>query len=245
VFMTGANEWRKFDQWPPSACTPVTYYLEEKGKLTTTPPTAAAAMYDEYVSDPSRPVPYTNEVAHWYQPWFMLEDQRFASRRPDVLVYESDVLSSPVTVAGPLTVRLTGATSGTDCDWIVKVIDVFPDTTADQTDGSHRVHLGGYQMMVRGDVLRAKFRLDRAKPLPVPANTPTEFSFTMEDVCHRFLPGHRVMVQVQSSWFPMIDRNPGVFEDIFHARDSDFHSTVQRVYHSPKYLSSVTMQVLP
>jgi uncharacterized protein len=244
VFMTGANQWTKYDQWPPRNAEQAKLYLAGSGKLEWAPPAGGGAGYDEYVSDPMKPVPYTAEITNWYDAPFMLEDQRFASRRPDVLVYQSDILTEPVTVAGPITVNLTGSTSGTDCDWIVKVIDVFPDTLSTPQQYPTWFQYGGYQMLVRGDVLRGKFRNSRSTPEPVASDVPTQFPFVLQDVLHRFNPGHRIMIQVQSTWFPMIDRNPGTFEDIFNAKDSDFHPTVQRVYHAPGKLSSIGLGVI-
>jgi predicted acyl esterase len=149
-----------------------------------------------------------------------------------------------LTIAGPISVDLTGSTSGTDCDWIVKVIDVFPDTMSNPYPNPTKTNFGGYQMLIRGDVLRGKFRNSRSNPEPIVPDKPSNFRFTLQDVLHRFQPGHRMMVQIQSSWFPMIDRNPGTFLDIYHANNSDFHPTVQRVYHSKDHPSSIIVNVL-
>jgi len=196
--------------------------------------------FDEYVSDPDKPVPYTAENRQWYNAAYMLEDQRFASRRPDVLVFQTDVLQEDVTIAGPITVNLFASTSGTDCDWIVKVIDVFPDTMS--TPRNHRargVLLGGYEMMVRGDVLRGKFRNSMSKPEPFKPTEPTKVSYVLQDAFHKFKKGHRIMVHVQSSWFPMVDRNPGKFMNIFEATDADYMKTTQRVYRTDDMPSNV------
>lgn len=235
VFETGANEWKRFDQWPPPGLVPARLYLGPGGLLSMNPPEKSKREFDEYISDPAKPVPYTNEIRHWYNVAFMAEDQRFASRRPDVLVYKTPPLDRDVTLAGPMTVHLTGSTSGTDCDWVVKLIDVFPDSMKDPSPDPLNVRFGGYQMLVRGDALRAKFRGSLSAPEPVAPRQPMLFEYPLQDVFHRFKKGHSIMVQVQSTWFPMIDRNPGIFEDIFHAKDSDFRSTVQRVYHSPEH----------
>lgn len=245
VFLTGENKWMHLDAWPPKNGTKKNLYLHANGKLSFNAPTQSKTQYDQYVSDPMKPVPYTNEIRHWYDASFMLEDQRFAGRRPDVLVYETDVLDKDITVAGPIKVNLVGSTSGTDCDWIVKVIDVFPDDTPTPRGTPQWVKLGGYEMMVRGDVLRGKFRNSLAKPTAIKPNRPTEFNFDLQDIFHRFKKGHRIMVQIQSTWFPMIDRNPGTFMDIYKAKDSDFHSTVQRVYHSKGKATSLTLTVVP
>ncbi len=244
VFMTGQNEWRQLDQWPPKGVTKRSMYFGQNGSLSWNKPESQKDVYDEYVNDPAKPVPYTEEVRPWYNAAYMLADQRFASRRPDVLVYESAVLQEDVTVAGPITVRLTASTSGTDCDWIVKVIDVFPDTTTTPRNTLARgVRLEGYQMMVRGDVLRGKFRKSLAKPEPFKPNVPTEVTYDLQDVFHRFKKGHRITIQVQSSWFPKIDRNPGVFMDIYKAKDSDFRKTTQRVYRSAGKMSGVELGI--
>jgi hypothetical protein len=243
VFETGTNTWRFLDAWPPRNTSPQDLYLRADGELALTPPAERGRVYDEYVSDPARPVPYTNAITHWYQGGFMVEDQRFASRRPDVLVYQSAPLDAPMTVAGPIDVTFTVSTSGTDSDWIVKVIDVFPDS-GDGATPRARNATGGYQMLVRGDVLRGKFRNSMSRPAPFVPGAPTPIRFQMNDVYHTFRPGHRVMVQVQSTWFPMIDRNPGRFMDIYHATDADFHRTTQRVFRSATYPSHLVVQVL-
>jgi putative CocE/NonD family hydrolase len=248
VFNTGAKVWHRLDAWPPKNVSETKLYLWANGELGFEPPRAAPGGYDEYIHDPARPVPYTSEITQWYNPAFMLEDQRFAARRPDVLVYESDVLDEDVTIAGPIDVHFVVSTSGTDADWVVKLIDVLPDTLGYQVRTEWfqlggGVKLGGYQMLVRGDVLRGKFRDSLADPRPFEPNTPTPIHFTLQDAFHTFKKGHRIMVQVQSSWFPMVDRNPGVFTDIFQAKAADFRSTLQRVYHSRERPSYVTVRV--
>jgi len=258
VFNTGVKQWRRFDAWPPKAVVTKRLVLGSGGALTvdgndgsapaTSPTPPTSSEYDQYVNDPAKPVPYTNEITHWYNPGFMLEDQRFAARRPDVLVYQTEPLTAAVTIAGPMQVEFTVSTSGTDADWVVKVIDVFPDDAGGattRTRGSGAVPLGGYQMLVRGDVLRGKFRDSLAAPVPFTPDQPTEISFTLQDAFHTFQPGHRIMIQVQSSWFPMIDLNPGTFMHLYEAKASDFHATTQRVYHSAARPSFVEVTVLP
>lgn len=243
VFMTGANEWRQLASWPPKVEKRMLYFAERRA-LSWSKPASANDAFDEYVNDPQTPVPYTDEIRPWYNAAYMLGDQRFASRRPDVLTYQTELLEEDVTIAGPITVRLNASTSGTDCDWIVKVIDVFPDTTTTPRNTAARgVRLEGYQMMVRGDVLRGKFRNSMSKPEPFKPNQPTEITFDLQDVFHRFKKGHRIMVQVQSSWFPKIDRNPGVFMDIFKAKEGDFQRTTQRVYRGGARVSGVELGV--
>ena len=162
----------------------------------------------------------------------MVADQWFAWSRPDVLSYETDTLSEEVSIAGPILVRFFVSTSGTDCDWVVKVIDVFPDGTPG---------MGGYQMLLRGDVMRGKFRLSLSSPQPLSPGETIPLSYKLEDVFHTFKKGHRIMIQVQSSWFPMIDRNPGKFVDIYHAKESDFQKTTQRVFHDTAHPSHIVV----
>jgi len=251
VFETGNNVWRFLDSWPPKNTSTANLYLGEKGHLSFSAPTQAAKgmEFDEYVSDPAKPVPYTSEIRQWYNPAFPVEDQRFAWTRPDVLVYESDLLTEDITVAGPITASLFVSTSGTDSDWIVKVIDVLPDNVSFAGRGGRRfdvnaMKLHGYQMMVRGDVLRGKFRNSMAKPEPFVPNQPTKIEFVLNDIFHTFKKGHRIMVQIQSTWFPMIDRNPQTFVDIYHAKESDFQKATQRVFHTPALSSHLKLQIL-
>jgi putative CocE/NonD family hydrolase len=243
VFNTGANVWRFLDAWPPHNTAARNLYLQADGGLAFAAPAAHGRVFDQYVSDPAKPVPYTAAITHWYQGGFMVEDQRFAARRPDVLVYQTPVLDAAVTVAGPVDVAFSVSTSGTDCDWIVKVIDVFPDSGAG-TDPRNPNAMAGYEMLVRGDVLRGKFRNSMSRPEAFVPNAVTPIHYRMNDIFHTFRPGHRIMVQVQSTWFPMIDRNPGRFMDIWHATDADFHATTQRVFRSAEYPSHVVLPVL-
>jgi putative CocE/NonD family hydrolase len=250
VFETGTNVWRFLDSWPPKNTTPTDLYLEPKGNLSFDAPREAkqGEEYDEYLSDPAKPVPYTSEIRHWYNPAFPVEDQRFAWTRPDVLVYESDILTDDMTVAGPITASLYVSTSGTDSDWIVKLIDVLPDSVSAWRGDPTRFDrnwpkLRGYQMMVRGDVFRGKFRNSMSKPEPFVPNKVTKVEFVLNDIFHTFKKGHRLMVQIQSSWFPMIDRNPQTFVDIFHAKESDFQKATERVYHSPQWSSHLVIPI--
>ncbi|MEX1140494.1 MAG: CocE/NonD family hydrolase [Bacteroidota bacterium] len=240
VFETGRNRWRRFDAWPPKKAEARSLYLQENGGLSFEAPAKTNTEFDEYMNDPRKPVPYTNEITNWYNASYMLEDQRFASRRPDVQVYQTPALEKDVTIAGPITANLLVSTSGSDCDWIVKVIDVFPDDTP--TTGN--VKFGGYQMLVRGDVLRGKFRNSLANPESFIPDTLTKVSFALEDAFHTFKKGHRIMVQIQSSWFPLVDRNPGKFLDIHRARETDFQATRQRVYRNPLNSSSLKLMIL-
>ena len=175
----------------------------------------------------------------------MTADQRFASRRPDVLVYETGVLDNDVTVAGPIAVDLNVSTTGTDSDWVVKLIDVYPNDYPDPEPNPTGVRMGGYQQLVRGDVFRGKFRNSFEKPEPFVPGKPAEIKFKMQDVCHTFRSGHRIMVQVQSSWFPLIDRNPQKFVDIYSAEAADYQKATQRVFRSHERPSHVTVLVMP
>jgi putative CocE/NonD family hydrolase len=230
VFETGRNRWHGHDAWPPKEARPRTLFLQPGGKLATLPPPTEPEGFDEYVSDPAKPVPYTCIPDIDCPREFMVEDQRFAARRPDVLVYQSEALREDLAVAGPVQAELHVATTGTDADWVVKVIDVYPT---------------GYQQLVRGDVMRGKFRDSFEKPVPFRPGEPAVVRFALQDVYHTFRPGHRLMVQVQSSWFPLVDRNPQTFVDIYHAREADFRKATQRVYHTAERPSRLEVLVVP
>jgi putative CocE/NonD family hydrolase len=247
VFETGTNQWRKYDAWPPRPATRKALYLRSRGRLRWSPPAPddAGEQFDEYVSDPAKPVPYIDKIDNRMMPEYMVADQRFAGRRTDVLVYQTGELDEDVTLAGPLEVTLHVSTTGTDADWVVKVIDVFPNDYADPKPNPTGVRLGGYQQLVRGDVMRGKFRKSFSKPEPFTPDRPTEVKFTLPDVCHVFRTGHRIMVQVQSTWFPLVDRNPQTFVDIYHARRSDFRKATQRVYRFGDRASQVAVWVMP
>ena len=230
MFQTGKNEWRRFDAWPPKKATPRRLYLEAGGKLSFSPPANTPETFDEYVSDPAKPVPVTGEIGEGMPGDYMTCDQRFAARRTDVLCYQTDPLKKDFTVAGPVTPVLRVSTSGTDSDFIVKLIDVYPDDYPDPWPNPRGVHLGGYQQMVRGEPFRGKFRRSMSRPEPFVPGQAARIQFAMPDVLHTFAKGHRIMVQIQSSWFPMVDRNPQQFEDIPKAKASDFQKAVERVY---------------
>jgi len=259
AFRTGLNDWKKYDQWPPANTQTRRLFLQPGGKLGFTAPAAGGQQYDEFVSDPAHPVPYTNRVALGRGVTYMTEDQRFAARRPDVLAYTSDVLKEDLTIVGPIKANLFVSTSGTDADWIVKVIDIFPDDTpeaAPAAQGNARFQpmplgtwpappLAGYEMLVRGDVMRSRFRKSYERPEAMSPNQVTPVSYTLWDVHHTFRKGHRIMVQVQSSWFPLVDMNPQKFVDIYTAKESDFQKAIHRVYHTPKDATNLELMVLP
>lgn len=247
VFETGTNVWRRYDQWPPAAAQPKSLYFHAGETLSYSPPEgeASPSAFDQYVSDPAKPVPYVDWIEIGMSANYPLADQRFAARRTDVLVYQTEVLDSDVTLVGPVEVELVVSTSGTDSDWIVKLIDVYPADYPDPQENPTKVRMGGFQQLVRGDVLRGKFRHSLEKPEPFSPGEPTRIRFTLPDTCHSFRTGHRIMVQVQSSWFPLVDRNPQTFVDIYHARDADFQPATQRVYRSVNQPSHLKVLVLP
>jgi putative CocE/NonD family hydrolase len=246
AFETGTNVWRRYDAWPPRNAQPRTLYLRDGGALAWGPSASAAAdAYDEYVSDPAHPVPHIGWIAPGMTYAYMTADQRFAATRPDVLVYQTPPLEEDVTVAGPVEVALHVSTSGTDSDWIVKVIDVYPDSTSDPDPNPANVRMGGYQQLIRGEPFRGRYRNSRERPEPFVPGQPARVAYAMPDVNHTFRRGHRIMVQVQSSWFPLVDRNPQTFVDTFRATEADFVKATQRVYRSSAMPSYVRFGVLP
>ncbi|MGH9859367.1 MAG: CocE/NonD family hydrolase [Candidatus Acidiferrales bacterium] len=244
VFETGVNQWRRFDVWPPKEVQAKSLYLHAGGKLSFEPPAESAEAFDEYISDPKKPVPLTPGIATGMARRYLVDDQRHAARRPDVLVYVSDVLEDDVTVAGPIVPSLHVSTTGTDQDFIVKLIDVYPDRFPDEK-GEVNNTLGGYQQLVRGEVMRGKFRNSLGKPEPFTPGAPTKVEFEVSDTLHTFRRGHRIMIQIHSTWFPLFDINPGKFMNIFQAAEADFQKTTQRVYRSRSMPSLVRVGVLP
>ena len=252
AFETGTNIWRHLQKWPAGCtdgCTvePTPLYLSSELKLSFTPPKSGDTAYDEYISDPAKPVPfrarpiqpmgYYDQGLTW--PQWLVDDQRYASGRPDVLVFVSDVLTDSVKISGEPFVNLEASTSGTDADWVVKLIDVYPDEVAEQPE------MGGYQLMISADIFRGRYResLDTAKAL-VP-DKPLLYRFELPTANHVFLPGHRLMVQVQSSWFPLYDRNPQKFvPNIFWAKPGDYQKAVQRIYHKPNQASFIELPLV-
>lgn len=246
VFFTGENKWHKLPQWPPADVQPKNVYLEQNAKLSFTAPSSTAPTFDTYISDPAKPVPYTQDVHYNRTRNYMTDDQRFAARRTDVLVYQTDTLTNDVTLAGPVIADLMVSISNTDADFVVKLIDVFPDNGSynnvdiyDENDPVLKYPMGGYQMLVRAEIMRGRYRNSYSNPSPFVPNKLTEVKYTMPDVAHTFKKGHRIMVQVQSSWFPLVDRNPQQFIDIYHAKDSDFVKETINVYHSSKLVLPV------
>lgn len=244
IFNTGRNEWKSFDAWPPKNVRPDALYLASDGRLVRAKPQAASESFDEYVSDPANPVPFTSEITITRSRTYMTEDQRFAGRRPDVLVFETEPLAEDLTLAGPIAANLFVSTTGTDADFVVKVIDVHPDDTPDAENGTCNVPLSGYQKLVRWEVMRGKFRNSLETPEPFVPGQPTPLTFQLRDVCHTFKKGHRLMIQIQSSLFPLVDRNPQKFVDIYKATAADFQKATHRVYHSAAHPSHLTFGVL-
>ena len=242
MFDTGKNEWQEFDRWPPSGFETAVFHFEADGALTTKRPKTAGA--DEFLSDPDKPVPYTEAVDIGMTKEFMTDDQRFAARRPDVLSYRTEALAADVSMAGPITADLWVSTSETDADWIVKVVDVFPDDAPDWDGLAAGRHMSGYQMLVRAEVIRGRFRNSYEKPEPFVPGQATRVRFELQDVLHTFRKGHRIMVQVQSTWFPLVDRNPQKYvANVFAATESDFRKAVHRVHRSTEHPSAIEVRV--
>jgi len=253
MFNTGKKEWATFDKWPAANAVHEKMFLGADGKLTNTQPVTAGSV--SYVSDPLKPVPYTedNTTTMGFTPHnYMSEDQRFAGRRPDVLVYQSEVLNDDVTLGGEIMAHLKIATTGTDADFVVKLIDVFPNDFKYENDApsEHRrvpsatYPMGGYQMLVRGEIMRGKYRNSFEKPEAFKPNTPTDVNFSLPDIAHTFKKGHKIMVQIQSSWFPLVDRNPQVFTNIYTCDDKDFRKADIRIYHDAQHASHIELPVI-
>ena len=245
VFETGTDEWHKYSSWPPTNAVVQTLWFGPGGRLGFAQDEDEAPGFDEYRSDPAHPVPFTARITTAMPREYMVEDQRFAATRPDVLVYQTKPLSQDVTLAGPLTASLHVSTTGTDGDWVVKLIDVYTADYPDPDPNPANLRMGQYQQLVRGEPLRGKFRNGYDQPQAFKPGEITELEWTLPDVCHTFRTGHRIMVQVQSSWFPLLDRNPQTFCDIYHAKPEDFRAAQQRVYHTRAQPSGLKVNVLP
>ncbi|MBB6270247.1 hypothetical protein HDF26_000674 [Pedobacter cryoconitis] len=243
VFETGTNQWKNYKVWPPAEAKDVDLYLSP-GHTLSLNPAAGSGAYDEYVSDPEKPVPFTSEIRISPGREYMIEDQRFAAFRPDVVVYSSPVLDKDVTIAGHILADLFVSVTGTDADFVVKLIDVYPDSTTNRKNTPAHVKLSGFQQLVRGDVIRAKYRNSLSKPEPLVPGQVTEVKFELQDANHTFLKGHRIMVQVQSSWFPLVDRNPNQFMDIYQAKPADYLKATHRIYTDGEKQSHLTLKVV-
>ncbi len=254
IFFTGENEWRNLQQWPPQNVENKNLFLAWNGRLTGTDFWSMnkpnnEQKFTEYICDPAHPVPYTEDVHLDRTREYMTDDQRFASRRPDVLTFTSGVLDADVTLAGPLVADLMVSISSTDADFVVKLIDVFPDDYKyDEKEmgkgNGANYPMGGYQMLVRGEIMRGKFRNSFEKPEPFVPGKITQVKYTLPDVAHTFKKGHKIMIQIQSSWFPIADRNPQKFIDIYHCDDSDFQKSTIKIYHDAVNQSKIILPVL-
>jgi hypothetical protein len=242
VFDTGALTWDSFDTWPPGASSETTLWLQPDGALGFQAPTATGS-FSEYVSDPANPVPYTEDVHLRRTTAYMSDDQRFADRRPDVVTWRTEPLAEAVTLTGPVEADLWVTTTGTDADFVVKIVDVFPDSLSGYPENDDGVPMQGYQMLVRGEIMRGRFRESFERPVPFTPGEETLVRFSIPDLHHTFKPGHRIMVQVQSSWFPLVDRNPQTFvPNIFEAKDDDFVKAVHRIHHDVGHPSAVRLR---
>ncbi|MBC7904573.1 MAG: CocE/NonD family hydrolase, partial [Gemmatimonadaceae bacterium] len=228
IFFTGENKWRNFEQWPPAASENRNLFLHPGGVLSWTK-NAGKSSFTEYTSDPAHPVPYTEDVHFGRTREYMTDDQRFAARRPDVVTWQTPVLNEDITVAGTLVADLVTSITGTDADFVVKVIDVFPDDFS--YPGGSTYQMGGYQMLVRGEVMRGRYRKNFSAPQAFKPNAIEKVRFELPDIAHKFQKGHRIMVQIQSSWFPLVDRNPQKFVNIYEAGENDFQKANIRIYH--------------
>jgi len=248
LFQTGSDKWVQFDAWPPREAKKRDLYFREDGKLSFDAPVSAGGeAFDSYVSDPAHPVPYRHRPIDMTYPddhpggWYtwLVQDQRFVDHRPDVLSWETEELKENVTLAGTVTAKLFASTTGSDSDWIVKLIDVYPEKVEEKWQ------LSGYELMIADEVFRGRFRNSFERPEPITPGAVTPFMIDLHTANHVFKKGHRIMVQVQSTWFPIIDRNPQKFvPNIFEAKDADFVKATQRIYRSKQYPSSVEISVV-
>jgi hypothetical protein len=250
VFETGANRWRTFSEWPPKETAVKRFYLRGDSMVALDEPPAEAQACDRFISDPKKPVPFTEALANGMTREYMTDDQRFAARRPDVLVYETAPLDGDVTFAGPLCADLWVATSQQDSDWVVKLVDVFPGDfkypPEETKDDRTAKPMGGYEMMVRSEVIRGRFRNGYSDPIAFTPGEPTLVKLPLQDVLHTFQKGHRIMFQVQSTWFPLVDRNPQKWVDnIYSATDRDFVAAEHRLFREAGHASFVEVGVLP
>ena len=240
VFETGSNQWKNYTSWPPVNITNTDFYFNAGNKLSTQKGTGA----DEYISDPAKPVPYTNGIWGRRNNEYMAEDQRFAAIRPDVLVYETDTLKEDITLSGKILADLQVSITGTDADFIIKLIDVLPDNEPNLKNAPRGFQMAGYQRLVRAEVMRGKFRNSYEKPEAFVPNKISNVKFSLNDVAHTFKKGHRIMVQVQSSWFPLVDRNPQKFMRIPDASEEDFQKATIKIYHDAANASKIVLPVL-
>jgi len=245
IYETGSDTWNSYDSWPPEDLAEKAFYLEAGSQITEQKSESDQA-FAEYISDPFKPVPYTapyQSARGFYNRQYLSEDQRFVSTRPDVVVFDGEVLEEDLSLAGPVHVELYVSTTGTDADWVVKLIDVFPDTADNRGLDQRDVEVSGYQMLVRGDIFRGKYRNSFENPEPFIPGEVAKVSFDLPDVSHCFKKGHRMMLQLQSSWFPLFDRNPQTFTDIYNCGEEAFRKATHRVYHTEEYPSGIRVYV--
>ena len=243
VFETGSNQWKSYTAWPPKNIMPVAYFLNSNQQLSLQK-TIAENSFTTYTSDPAKPVPYTNGIFGRRNNEYMAEDQRFVATRPDVILFTTLPLTENITLAGRIQADLFVSTTGTDADFVVKLIDVFPEDEPNITNAPPGFQMAGYQRLVRAEVMRGKFRNSYEKPAAFIPGKITSVKFDLNDVAHTFKKGHRIMVQVQSSWFPLIDRNPQKFMHVPSASEKDFQKAVIKIYHDAIHSSSVVLPVL-
>jgi putative CocE/NonD family hydrolase len=238
IFETGSNQWKNYAIWPPANVTATPFYFNNGGKLSRQK-TAAANNYSEYISDPAKPVPYTSIISGRRNNEYMAEDQRFAAQRPDVLVFESDTLTEDLNLTGKIMANLFVSMTGSDADFIVKLIDVLPETEKNPSPNPKNYQMSGAQRLVRAEVFRGKFRNSYEKPQAFVPGKVEQVSFSLNEVAHVFKKGHRIMVQVQSSWFPLVDRNPQKFISIPKAEEKDYQKSTIRIYHNSNIILPV------
>lgn len=237
MYDTGLRTWRSYESWPPEEASKRSFYLNDNQELTATPGSGA----EQFISDPDKPVPYSEDIKMVFTPRkYMTDDQRFAARRPDVLVFETDVLEEDLTLAGEILAQLKVATTGTAADWVVKVIDVYPPDAEDYEETADYQKMSNYHMMVRSEVIRGRFRNSFSEPEPFEPNKKTDVEIKLQDIHHTFKKGHKLQIQVQSTWFPLIDRNPQTYVDnIFEASEEDFQAQTHTVFHDSRIIFSV------
>jgi putative CocE/NonD family hydrolase len=248
VFFSGENKWNFFENWPPKNYESKAIYLNQNQKLSFEKP-AQAKSCSKYISDPNKPVPYTEDVHLNRTREYMSDDQRFAARRTDVLVFETDLLTNDIKVGGTVTADLKVSLSTSDADFVVKIIDVFPDDfTYDSSycckNQLYDTEMSGYQMLVRGEIMRGKFRNSFEKPEAFTPEKIETVKFELPDIAHTFKKGHKLMIQIQSSWFPLFDRNPQQFVDIYKCNDSDFISSEIKIFHQADASSVIVLPIL-
>jgi len=247
VYETGSDQWKSHTSWPPENMEVKSLWLKEDGMLSWSAPEIQTEAFDEYISDPHKPVPYTApflSARSFYNSQYLSEDQRFAATRPDVLVYTGEILEDEIKLAGPIEVELFVSTTGSDADWVVKVIDVFPNTADQHGLNQREIEVGGYQMLIRGDIFRGKYRFSFENPEPFMPGEVTRVAFTLPDVNHTFLEGHRIMIQIQSSWFPLFDRNPQTFTNIYECGEEAFQKANHKIYRTSEYPTNLKLPLI-